>query len=331
MACLLAKLHRPEIDVRKPYTEIGSADAFSGRTYDEQYIASFVNEHNLPCNSTTAFLTPALRNRNIVLTSDVNLVGRPPELYRAALELLDEVHRGNVAANAMLVEIVRHLVKMRDQDKQKLGLLLSQFALHDETAALSAEGIIMLITSHMTLPKTSRLPTLIVAAAYQAASLALGEQALPLHHHAAADKQTGALGDVEIRLATENAIIASYEIKDKQVTKNDIDAAIAKVNAYFGQTGKRIEHYVFVTTEPIEQLVKDYAASLYIATHGIEFAILDCVGFLRHFLHLFHHIRMQFLEAYQELLLAEPDSAVNHALKEAFLAARIAAEAGLNE
>ncbi len=30
MACLLAKLHRPEVDVRKPYTEIGTADAFSG-------------------------------------------------------------------------------------------------------------------------------------------------------------------------------------------------------------------------------------------------------------------------------------------------------------
>ena len=53
MACLLAKLHRPDIDIRKPYTEIGDADAFSGRTYDERYITTFINEHNLPCNSTT--------------------------------------------------------------------------------------------------------------------------------------------------------------------------------------------------------------------------------------------------------------------------------------
>lgn len=78
MACLLAKLHRPEVDVRKPYTEIGEPDAFSGRTYDERYITAFINEHNLPCNSTTAFLTPALRNRNVVLSRNLNLVGKPP-------------------------------------------------------------------------------------------------------------------------------------------------------------------------------------------------------------------------------------------------------------
>jgi DNA adenine methylase len=63
MACLLAKAHRPEVDIRKPYTEIGDNDAFSGRTYDEQYITPFINQYELPCNPTTAFLTPALRNR----------------------------------------------------------------------------------------------------------------------------------------------------------------------------------------------------------------------------------------------------------------------------
>jgi DNA adenine methylase len=52
LACLLAKLHRPEVDIRKPYTEIGDIDAFSGRTYDERYITTFISQHNLPCNST---------------------------------------------------------------------------------------------------------------------------------------------------------------------------------------------------------------------------------------------------------------------------------------
>jgi hypothetical protein len=30
MSCMLAKLDRPEIDPRKPYTEIGGVDCFSG-------------------------------------------------------------------------------------------------------------------------------------------------------------------------------------------------------------------------------------------------------------------------------------------------------------
>ena len=61
MACLLAKVHRPEVDVRKPYTEIGDDDSFSGRTYDEQYLTAFIDKHELPCNPTTTFLTPAFR------------------------------------------------------------------------------------------------------------------------------------------------------------------------------------------------------------------------------------------------------------------------------
>jgi DNA adenine methylase len=59
---------------------------------------------------------------------------------------------------------------------------------------------------------------------------------------------------------------------------------------------------------------------------GVEIAIWDCIDFLRHFLHLFHRLRLGFLEAYQELVLAEPESAVSQPLKEAFLALRRAAE-----
>ncbi len=42
MACLLAKAHNPALDIRKPYTEIGTPDSYSGRTYDETYIAPFI-------------------------------------------------------------------------------------------------------------------------------------------------------------------------------------------------------------------------------------------------------------------------------------------------
>jgi len=61
---------------------------------------------------------------------------------------------------------------------------------------------------------------------------------------------------------------------------------------------------------------------MYKRTAGVEFVILDCIGFIRHFLHLFHRIRIEFLDAYQELLLAEPNSAVRQESKVAFLALR---------
>jgi hypothetical protein len=81
MACLLAKIDRPKVDPRKPYTEIGDPDSFSGRSYDETYITHFINAHRLPCNPTTAFLTPALRNIDQTLTTEVEIVGRPRQLY----------------------------------------------------------------------------------------------------------------------------------------------------------------------------------------------------------------------------------------------------------
>ena len=62
MSCMLAKIADPAIDPREPITEIGKRPAFSGRSYDEQYLTDFIARNHLPCNNTTAFLTPAFRN-----------------------------------------------------------------------------------------------------------------------------------------------------------------------------------------------------------------------------------------------------------------------------
>lgn len=138
-----------------------------------------------------------------------------------------------------------------------------------------------------------------------------------LESHNAADKQTGSVGDVEIQLQSDANVVASYEMKDRQVTVKDIDDALEKVV----ERGHRVDHYIFVTTKPIERSVVEYASGLFAHT-GIDFAVLDVVGFLRHFLHFFHRQRMQWLNAYQSLVLAEPDSAVSHELKELLLVLR---------
>jgi len=59
---------------------------------------------------------------------------------------------------------------------------------------------------------------------------------------------------------------------------------------------------------------------------GVEIVILGCLGSIGHFLHLFHRLRTDFLDEYQKLVLEEPDSAVSHTLKEAFLTLRKAME-----
>lgn len=326
MACLLAKIHKPTIDIRKPYTEIGDSDSFSGRTYDEQHINSFIHSKGLPCNPTTAFLTPAFRNRNIVLTKDVDLVGRPREVYEATLELINLVHEGRLSSEDLLGEIFRQLIIYKREKERRLQTLLAELNTGKGGMPLSSESIINLIQQHLSSPKSSRLPVLVVAAAYIASSDYLHERILPLSSHNAADKQTLNLGDIEITLVDDDEVITSYEMKTRKVTKEDIDDALNKIET----TKKIVDNYIFITTDKIDDSVQDYCLSLYERTGGIEVVILDCIGFLRHFLHLFHRIRMEYLDAYQDLLLKEPESAVSQPLKEVFLSLRQAAEIDKN-
>jgi DNA adenine methylase len=323
MACLLAKLHRPEVDVREPYTEIGEPDAFSGRTYDERYLTAFINEHNLPCNNTTAFLTPALRNRSMMLTRTLNLLGKPPQLYQFVLELLDDVSNNRITPDDLLAETIRWLIIDRDEKQLRIETLIQELRTTEGSLPLSSEDIVNLIEKHLSLKGTSRLPVLIAASAYHSAQEYLGEKVLALQSHNAADVQTGTLGDVEITLLGDDEIITSYEMKNKRVTNEDIDRALQKMSA----SGKRVDNYIFITTEVIDEQVQNYARSLYQETGGIEFIVLDCIGFIRHFLHLFHRLKVRFLETYQSMILEEPQSSVSQPVKEAFLAMRRTAEA----
>ncbi|AHI25805.1 DNA methyltransferase [Komagataeibacter xylinus] len=324
MACLLGKLDKPNVDPRRPYTEIGGTDSFSGRTYDERYLTRFINEHRLPVNPTTAFLTPTLRNIGQPLTTDRELVGRPRDLYKKTLELLEDVALRRIPADVLFVETVRVLLLLRDETLARMASLLKTLARSSGALPLSSEAIVTLIKQHLACKNSSRLPVLIVAAAYEAAGTQLCESMLPLNAHNAADLQTGSLGDIEICLVGKDAVVTAYEMKMKRVTLGDIDAAVAKIV----RAPDRINNYLFVTTDVIDPVVAAYAATFYEKTDGIEIAILDCIGFLRHFLHLFHRIRADYLAAYQALVLNEPDSAVSQALKEAFLVLRQAAESG---
>jgi len=322
MACMVATIDRPDVDPRKPYTEIGDNDAFSGRSYDEKYITRFVHEHRLPLNPTTAFLTPAFRNLNRPLTLDLELIGRPRQIYKATLQLLDDVYQKRVSAEDLLTEIVRILLIIRQEKEGRIRILLTGLS-SEESLPLSSEEIINLIEQHLRCKNASRLPVLIVAAAYKSVGKKLGERILPLHRHTAADEQTGSLGDIEVCLESDDHVVTVYEMKMRRISINDIDRAAQKVQS----ANHRIHNYIFITTEAISDDVKSRASQCYEETGGTEVVVLDCIGFLRHFLHFFHRSRIEFLNAYQDLVLSEPDSAVSQPLKEVFLALRRAAEA----
>lgn len=321
MACLLGKLDDGKVDIRKPYTEIGGKGTFSGRAYDEQFIEPFITKHKLPTNSTTAFLTPAFRNIDRKLTVDLVLVGRPRQVYNHVLELLDLVQRAKIGPAEILKEIIRFLLIIKHENDGRMKQLLRELKHPEDTLALSSEQIVGLLQQHLSSKNSSRLPVLMIAAAYLAVRDRIGETTLPLQSHTAADLQTGSIGDIEITLINDNQIVTCYEMKDKRVTIVDIENAIKKI----AKLERRVDNYIFITTDIIEEQVNQYAKSIYDQA-GVEIAILDCIGFVRHFLHFFHRFRSKFLDNYQDFVLAEPDSSVSQPLKEAFLILRKAAE-----
>lgn len=142
-----------------------------------------------------------------------------------------------------------------------------------------------------------------------------------LYQEVRANPDESLIGDVEVTLINDDRIITCYEMKDKRVTIVDIENAVKKI----ATLAHRVDNYIFITTDVIEEEVNRYAKNIYDQT-GVEIAILDCIGFVRHFLHFFHRFRTKFLGLYQNLVLAEPDSSVSQPLKEAFLVLRKAAE-----
>ncbi|MCS7065385.1 MAG: hypothetical protein NZL85_03810 [Fimbriimonadales bacterium] len=312
LACGLAKAHRPELDIRKPFTEINEPDAYSGRYYDENYITNFINKYQIPLNPTTAFLTPAFRTFNQPLFRHVRLSGRPRQIYDALLQLLDTVQSGTLSARELLIEAIRQLILLRNRRQQDIATLQREVRLKRDN--LTVETILRLLEQHLASPRSSRLPVLMVAAAYNVAQAYLKKQLRPLQPHTAADIRTGVLGDLEIVSQDSQQLAIVYEMKTRHLTRGDLDRALQKV----ATTYSRIDQYVFITTTPVESAVAEYAALLS-KQSGTEFMILDCLQFIKHFLHIFYELRIHFLDEYQRLLLEEPESAVSYQLKQRFL------------
>ena len=259
MACLLGKLDDPKVDIRKPYTEISGRGTYSGRSYDEQFVEPFVIKHKLPTNSTTAFLTPAFRNIDRKLTTDLVLVGRPRQVYTNVLELLDLVQSAKIDPANALKEIIRFLLIIKNENETRMKQLLRELKHSEDTPPLSSEQIVSLLQQHLSSKNSSRLPVLMVAAAYLTVKDRVGETALPLQSHTAADRQTGSIGDVEVTLINDDKIITCYEMKDKRVTIVDIENAIKKI----ATLEYRVDNYIFITTDVIEDEVNQFAKNVY--------------------------------------------------------------------
>lgn len=321
MAGLLAKMENPLIDLCKPYSAMGQ-NSYRGRNYDEDVVQPFIHKYALPCNSTTAYLTPAFRTIEKPLTKEFFNNCRPKEVYYDMMDIIEYVQKFPQYAKSVLLEIIRLLFVVKSENQLRIEQLLQKIVRDKSSIGLSSEAITNLLKQHLACKGSSRLPVLIIAAAYDAVQELIKEIHKPLFAHNAADSQTGALGDIEIIINTSEQVATCYEMKKKRVSIDDINIVVEKISNYCG----KIDNYIIITTDLITNEIREFAATFYDKI-GVEIVVLDCVGFINHFLHFFHRYRIAFLNNYQALVLAEPDSSVSQPLKEAFLNLRRVAEA----
>lgn len=319
---LLSKITDPDICLFKPYSAMGE-HSYTGRSNDEDIVQPFIHKYSLPCNPTTAYLTPAFRAIDKPLTKDFFSNCRPKEVYYEMMDVLEYVEKNPREASAVLSEIIRFLIIIKTENEQRISQLLKEVT--NNRSDLSSEDITALLLQHLKCNGSSRLPVLIIAAAYHAVQDVIHEHCKPLKFHNAADSQTGAIGDVEIVLSNTNHTVTCYEMKKKKISSDDINVCIEKILS----SKHLIDNYIIITTEAIDADVAAFAKTFY-AEIGVEIAVLDCIGFINHFLHFFHRYRTSFLNNYQTLLLAEPESAVSQPLKESFLNLRRVAETDKN-
>jgi len=174
LAACLAKIHEPSIDITRPYTGIGD-NSYSGREYDQRFISEFRNKYDLPFIATTGFLTPALRTKNIPLVPGIRLHGKDEQMYSSFVLLLNDIAQERVSPEDVLCEVTRQLLLVKRSRGERLDALLNELQRSGDEALLSVEDIVNLVRQHLSLPKSSRLPVLVVAAAYEVVCDCLGE------------------------------------------------------------------------------------------------------------------------------------------------------------
>ncbi len=91
------------------------------------------------------------------------------------------VKDGDVGASDLLCEVVHSLLRLRNEKKESLEKKLKALRGSDSgEIVLSSEETVTLIQQHLVCKHASRLPVLIVAAAYRTAMSRIGERVLPL-------------------------------------------------------------------------------------------------------------------------------------------------------
>lgn len=259
LGCGLARMLKHSINIRHPYMKHG-ADAFNGRTLDENVVNPFLQEKTIPC-SKAPYLSCFRRGVKFVPETIVGL--KDKEGYKAFLVYIAALERANkTKVKSLLTYLLYRFVLLRDEASIPLSRI----------SRLSLNQYKILIGKLLQVQSGGLIPVLLCVAMLRAIKNSYGlEWEIEWQGINVADKASGAGGDISV--TQKGAIILAIEVTERPIEKSRV---ISTFNTKIVKSA--IEDYLFVsTTRPADDAWQ--VAHTYF-TQGHEINFLHVAGWI---------------------------------------------------
>lgn len=302
---LVKKVITPSQDIRKH--QAGMDGGYSGRVLDTAVITPFLSRNNFPSmGSGSGWLTRSLEQGS-PYNLDYRGAIKPPDLKKSFLRTLDRVERDVLDPKIALEYLLAGLVELRNRST---SLRLAK------PTGLSIETIVTYLDKHFTYSYSgsgaSRLPVLAIYAAYTQMMKEVGRYRsfeLPLLlRHNAADRQTDAIGDIQV-LDKGKHVVEAVEVKHLiPISPSIIQTAYEKFKTqpvtryYLLTTDTRGDQHSKEITDKVVEIQKK--CNCQVIVNGVE-------PTLKYYLRLLENPDT-FVITYAELLESDPDIKFEH-------------------
>lgn len=269
---------------------------FTGRGISEQVIYPWLAKHGFR-GSMSGWQTRVFeRERPYTMDYRENISRVKTEF----LSILDAVSTGRAKA----VDVLAAFFQLEIAERYKRQQSAEWLAKHSATGDISIAKIIDALSQHFELPRSARLPVLAVQAMYATMmphiaryeGLILSE----LSEHSAADENTGAVGDIEVK-DSDGDVFEGVEVKHGVVIDdNVVRRACAKV-----QNSPASRYYILSTSPRVTITVvgQDLIDNLQ-RDHGCQLVINGVLPTIKYYLRLLNK-PTEFLDSYKTLLATD--------------------------
>ena len=229
LGCSLVHITNPEVNIRLPYIKQG-ANAFNGRTLDEQVINPFLISKQIPC-SRGPYLATFRRNVHLDISARDGL--RDKIGYDAMLEILSTIENANSTdAKNILLCLLHKFIELREKADIKLV----------SVARLSVEQYRHFLDVLLHTQSGGLIPMLITEAIFETINMQYScNWKIDRQGINAADGATGAAGDVTI--SKDGEIVKAIEVTERPIQGTRV---VTTFNSKISTSN--VQEYLFVYT-----------------------------------------------------------------------------------